>query len=69
VDVLETRGSVVLASSVKPRKHEGLCSKQAEMRSVTVALDRPLGDRVLLDAITGRPVPYRPPLGPSPSWS
>ncbi|GGX85199.1 hypothetical protein GCM10010358_44100 [Streptomyces minutiscleroticus] len=34
--------------------------------TVTVGLDRPVGDRVLLDASTGRPVPYREAYGPSP---
>jgi hypothetical protein len=28
-----------------------------------------LGDRILLDAFTGRPVPYGGSNGPSPSWS
>ncbi|MFI0982592.1 hypothetical protein ACH4SP_36985 [Streptomyces sp. NPDC021093] len=69
VEVLETRGSVVLSTSVGQRKHEGLCTDQAKERQVTVRLDRALGDRVLLDAHTGRPVPYQPQNGPSPSWS
>ncbi|NGO71549.1 hypothetical protein G5C65_25005 [Streptomyces sp. SB3404] len=69
VDVLETRGSVVLSASVKHRKHEGYCTKQGKLQQVTVRLDRPLGDRVLLDVINGRPVPYKPDHGPSPSWS
>jgi hypothetical protein len=34
-----------------------------------VKLDRPVEDRVLLDAITGLPVPYRPEGEPSPTWS
>lgn len=69
VEVLETPGSVVLSASVKPRKFEELCTKQGKLQQVTVKLDRALGDRVLLDAQTGRPVPYRPAHGPSPSWS
>ncbi|WP_206442406.1 hypothetical protein [Streptomyces boncukensis] len=69
VDVLETRGSVVLSPSVKHRKHEGHCTKQGKLQQVTAKLDRPLGDRVLLDVITGRPIPYKPERGPSPSWS
>lgn len=68
VDVLETRGSVVLSASVKARENTGNCTKQAKMQQVTVKPDRPMGDRVLLDAHTGRPVPYKPPHGPSPSW-
>ncbi|MFI1869906.1 hypothetical protein [Streptomyces jumonjinensis] len=69
VDVLETRGSVVLSASVKDRKDDGDCTKQLLQQQVTVKLDRSVGDRVLLDAHTGRPVPYKPPHGPSPSWS
>ncbi|MFH9075071.1 hypothetical protein [Streptomyces alboflavus] len=68
VDVLETRGSVVLSASVK-NPEEGDCTKQAKKRRVTVRLERPLGDRVLLDAHTGRPLAYGQPQGPSPSWS
>lgn len=69
VTALETGGSVVLAPSVKGRKSAGFCTRQAKSQRVTVELDRPLGDRVLLDALTGGPVPYRPAHGPSPSWS
>jgi hypothetical protein len=69
VDVLETRGSVVLSASVKDRRDGGDCTKQGRLQQVKMKLDRPVGDRVLLDAHTGRPVPYRPPHGPSPSWS
>ncbi|KNE84254.1 MULTISPECIES: hypothetical protein [Streptomyces] len=68
VNVLETRGSVVLSASVKGREDTGYCTKQAKSQRVTVELDRPVGDRVLLDAHTGRPVPYKPPNRPSPSW-
>ncbi|MFF2508110.1 hypothetical protein ACFVTY_32810 [Streptomyces sp. NPDC058067] len=59
VDVLETRGSVVLSASTKGDGHDGNCTKQARMQGVTVKLQRPLGDRALLDAHTGRPVPYK----------
>ncbi|MZD07365.1 hypothetical protein GTW43_20095 [Streptomyces sp. SID5785] len=69
VDVLETKGSVVLSATAVNRRGDGLCTKQAELRQVTVRLDRPLGERLLLDAHTGLPVPYRPENGPSPSWS
>ncbi|MGW1024984.1 hypothetical protein ACWD4J_14995 [Streptomyces sp. NPDC002577] len=68
VDVLETRGSVVLSASVK-HPDDSDCTAQGRLTQVTVKLDRPLGDRVLLDALTGQPVPYKPPHGPSPSWS
>lgn len=69
VDVLETRGSVVLSASVKSRKSSGNCTDQGILKQVTVELDRPVGERVLIDAHTGRPVPYKPPHGLSPSWS
>ncbi|MFD0508581.1 hypothetical protein ACFQ0G_48795 [Streptomyces chiangmaiensis] len=57
VDVLETGGSVVLSASVVGTK-DGSCTRQLLSERMTVMLDRPLGDRVLLDAFTGRPVPY-----------
>ncbi|MFD4970180.1 hypothetical protein [Streptomyces sp. NPDC058424] len=57
VDVLETDGSVVLSASVVGTK-EGPCTADLLLEEVTVKLNRPLGDRVLLDAFTGRPVPY-----------
>ncbi|MFC8262290.1 hypothetical protein ACFUNF_32905 [Streptomyces sp. NPDC057291] len=69
VDVLETRGSVVLSASVKYRKDGGDCTKQARMQQVTVKLERPVGDRVLLDAPTGQPVPYKGTHGTSATWS
>ncbi|MFJ8078762.1 hypothetical protein ACIQ7Q_33720 [Streptomyces sp. NPDC096176] len=68
VDVLETRGSVVLSAFVKDPK-TGDCTAQAKKTQVTVKLDRPVRDRVLLDAHTGRPVPYSQPNELSPSWS
>lgn len=69
VEVFETRGSVVLSASVTNQEDGGLCTKQAKLQQVTVKLDRPVDDRVLLDAITGLPVPYRPEGEPSPTWS
>lgn len=69
VEVLETPHSVVLSSSVKQLKGGGKCAKQAKLQQVTVELDRPVDDRVLLDAKSGQPIPYKPPHGPSPSWS
>ncbi|MEV7856985.1 hypothetical protein ACIPJO_34300 [Streptomyces sp. NPDC086993] len=70
VDVLETDGSVVLSGAVKPRKDGGsVCTKQARLQQVTVKLAHPVGNRVVLDAYTGQPVPYKPPHGLSPSWS
>ncbi|MGW4044815.1 hypothetical protein [Streptomyces sp. NPDC004721] len=57
VAVLETDGSVVLSASVVGRK-EGPCTDQGLSEVVPVKLDRPLGERVLLDAFTGLPVPY-----------
>ncbi|MGW3266082.1 hypothetical protein [Streptomyces sp. NPDC001056] len=68
VTVLETAGSVVLSGAVENREH-GDCTKQARLRQVTVKLARPVGDRVVLDAHTGRPIPCEPAYGPSPSRS
>ncbi|MFD7819515.1 hypothetical protein ACFV6E_42395 [Streptomyces sp. NPDC059785] len=59
VDVLETAGSAVLSALVKSREDGGTCTKQGKLEEVTVKLARPLGDRVLLDAHTGRPIAYR----------
>ncbi|MFF6804603.1 hypothetical protein [Streptomyces sp. NPDC012616] len=70
VDVLETSGSVVLSVSVKDRKDSGNCTtKQAKLQQVTVKLKHSLDDRVLLDALTGQPVPYKGLNGLSPSGS
>lgn len=58
VHTLETRGSVVLYASVVGGK-KGPCTSELLSGPVTVTLDRPLGDRVLLDAHTGRPLTDR----------
>ncbi|MEU6341663.1 hypothetical protein ABZ883_12045 [Streptomyces sp. NPDC046977] len=55
VDVLETGDSVVLAGGIRGAK-DGPCTMQLLHASVTVHLDRPLGDRLILDAFTGKPV-------------
>ncbi|MEU6194878.1 hypothetical protein [Streptomyces sp. NPDC047061] len=68
VRALETDESVVLYASVTGAK-SGPCTAQMLMQDMKVELHEPLGDRVLLDAVTGRPVPYGQPGGPSPSWS
>ncbi|MCT2589648.1 hypothetical protein LHJ74_06880 [Streptomyces sp. N2-109] len=65
----ESHGSVVLSASVKNPKTEGFCTKQGKLQQVTVKLNQPVGDRILLDALTGKPIPYKPPHGPSPSWT
>ncbi|MFE9021039.1 hypothetical protein ACFYNL_21090 [Streptomyces sp. NPDC007808] len=67
VDVLETDGSVVLSGYILG-SNDGPCTSELLADEVTVELDRPLGDRVLLDAFTGRPVPHGHPDGRSPSW-
>ncbi|WP_128376154.1 hypothetical protein [Streptomyces cavernae] len=68
VDVLETAGSVVLSASVVGSKG-GPCEGVMLLEKVTVELNQPIGDRILLDAFTGRPVPYGERHGSSPSWS
>ncbi|MFI9781120.1 hypothetical protein ACIHCV_41975 [Streptomyces sp. NPDC051956] len=69
VHAWETPDSVVLSADVKGKKHDGVCTKQGKLQQVTVKLDRPIRDRILLDAITGKPVAFKPLHGPSPSWS
>ncbi|WP_172386292.1 hypothetical protein [Streptomyces sp. MNP-20] len=69
VDVLETSGSIVLSASVKGHKVGGNCTKQARMQQVKVKLERPVGDRLLLDTRTGQPVPYKGLRGISPGGS
>jgi hypothetical protein len=54
---LETAGSVVLSGSVVGTD-DGPCTAEMLAEEVTVRLDRPVGDRVLLDAFTGRPLPF-----------
>ncbi|MES5817830.1 hypothetical protein [Streptomyces sp. RG80] len=56
VHVLETDGSVVLSASIVGTS-DGSCTSNLLSRKVTVKLESPLGDRVLLDAFAGAPVP------------
>ncbi|GAA2761043.1 hypothetical protein GCM10010103_00840 [Streptomyces paradoxus] len=68
VTALETNGSVVLSAAVAGIE-DGPCTSDLRGEKVTVELDRPVGDRVVLDAFTGRPVPYTgwPGAAPGPS--
>ncbi|MFG2943552.1 hypothetical protein [Streptomyces sp. NPDC048282] len=68
VKVLETDENVVLFASVKGAQ-SGPCSADLTEQNVKVELRKPLGDRILLDAFTGRPVPYEELDGRSPSWT
>ncbi|MER6131446.1 hypothetical protein [Streptomyces sp. NPDC001815] len=69
VDVLESGDNVVFSGWIRDRA-EGMCTDDLRMKKVTVKLDRPVGDRMLLDAFTGRPVPHDAAAGfPAPSWS
>ncbi|MEU5032255.1 MULTISPECIES: hypothetical protein [Streptomyces] len=68
VKVLEMDESVVLYASIAGTR-SGPCNSEMIEQSVKVELRKPLGDRILLDAFTGRPVPYGEPNGLSPSWS
>lgn len=68
VDVLETDRSVVLSASTVDAD-DGNCTGAMRGETVTVKLDRSLGDRMILDAYTGRPVPYGRWPEASPSWS
>ncbi|WP_406840546.1 hypothetical protein ACICHK_38155 [Streptomyces sp. AHU1] len=67
VDVLETEGSVVFSASIRGTS-DGPCTSESRVEKVTVKLRRPVGERILLDAFTGRPVPYGEPYSASPSW-
>ncbi|MEU6222962.1 hypothetical protein [Streptomyces sp. NPDC047042] len=65
----ETDGSVVLSATVAHVESDLPCTADMHYKKVTVELERPLGDRVPLDAVTGLPVPYGGPDSASPSWS
>ncbi|NEA61871.1 hypothetical protein [Streptomyces sp. SID12488] len=71
VKALETGGSVVLTATVDDGKQDPdlPCADIMLEKKVRVELDRPLGDRILLDAYMGRPVPYGEGNWASPSWS
>ncbi|MGY1436281.1 hypothetical protein [Streptomyces reniochalinae] len=64
VDEWETRSSVVLTTPLKSRKKDGLCLKRAKSQQTTVKLDRPVGDRAVLDARSGQPLTYETRLRP-----
>lgn len=68
VAALETDGSVVLSASTVGSK-DGACTADMRAEEVTVKLHRPVGNRILLDAHTGRPVPYGQRPGTAQSWS
>ncbi|MEU2271620.1 hypothetical protein ABZ568_35410 [Streptomyces olindensis] len=68
VDVLETKGSVVLSAAVTGVQ-DGPCTTELRGKNVTVRLAGPVGDRVVLDAFTGRPVPYTDRTGAAPARS
>ncbi|MGW3942475.1 hypothetical protein [Streptomyces phaeochromogenes] len=69
VDVLESADNVVFSAWIR-NPSDGPCTADMRMKKVTVKLDRPVGDRVLLDGFTGRPVPYEgSPGSRSSSWS
>ncbi|MFJ4921506.1 hypothetical protein [Streptomyces sp. NPDC088725] len=68
VNVLETDENVVLYASVAGAR-KGPCTAGMTEQNVKVQLRKPLGDRILLDTLTSRPVPYGEPAGPSPSWT
>ncbi|MFD5652791.1 hypothetical protein [Streptomyces sp. NPDC127039] len=68
VKALETDESVVLYASVKGVE-SGTCPADLIEQNLRVELSQPLGDRLLLDALTGRPVPFGDPRGTAPSWT
>ncbi|MEV6192004.1 hypothetical protein AB0M19_06340 [Streptomyces sp. NPDC051920] len=58
VDVFEAEGSVVFSASIRGTA-DGPCTSESRVEKLTVKLRRPVADRILLDAFTGRPVPPR----------
>ncbi|MEV0220144.1 hypothetical protein [Streptomyces sp. NPDC050704] len=69
VDVLEGEDNVVFSGWIRGVS-DGPCTMDLRFKKVTVKLDRPLDDRMVLDAFTGRPVPYAAPPGSlSPTWT
>lgn len=58
VEVLETGGRVVLYAHVVGQRNV-VCDAAARTIKVNVKLQRPIGDRLLLDALSGQPLPYR----------
>jgi hypothetical protein len=52
VDVLETEESLVFAGSIV-NESDGMCTEQLLTEDVTVELERPVGERAMLDAFTG----------------
>jgi hypothetical protein len=52
----ETDEVVVVAGTVRPPGGNRDCTAALKLEPVTVTLDRPLGERVVLDAIGGRPL-------------
>ncbi|GGT00502.1 hypothetical protein GCM10010270_85370 [Streptomyces violaceus] len=68
VRVLETSSSVVLCASAAGSKNRK-CTGELRGEKVSVKLDRPVGKRIVLDAFTGRPVPYSEWPRTSRSWS
>ncbi|MER5934473.1 hypothetical protein [Streptomyces sp. NPDC002054] len=58
-EVLEGADTVVLAAGTTPRGRAGaVCDAAAHLKDVPVELSRPLGSRVLLDAVSGAPIPF-----------
>ncbi|MFG2160116.1 hypothetical protein [Streptomyces olivaceus] len=68
VKALETKESVVLYASIKGAE-SGACAAVMIEQDMRVKLSQPLGDRILLDALTGRPLPFGDPDGTAPSWT
>ncbi|MFE3765580.1 hypothetical protein ACFXPI_27905 [Streptomyces sp. NPDC059104] len=73
VDVLEGADTVVLTGRVLPGRTTGepgtVCPMVRLSQTVPVALTRPLGTRVLLDAASGAPLEPVRPLPPLPAVS
>ncbi|WP_428957049.1 hypothetical protein [Streptomyces sp. cg35] len=68
VEALQTTDSVVLAASTVGAD-DGNCTSNLLIKKITVKLDDPVGERIILDASTGSPVPFSDRPKTSPTWS
>ncbi len=57
VEAREQAGSVMVKITDTPNKPGQACIMLAQEMSLTVTLQQPLGDRKVLDATTGKPLP------------
>lgn len=54
---VESAHAAVIVVEAHPHEGQGVCTDEGYSRRVTVRLGRPLGERVVLEAMRGMPVP------------